>query len=256
MDCPSEEQLIRMHLSRFKDISLLEFNIPGRELYVYHNLLPEIIFNSLEELQLNTRLVTTETNVTLPDNNMQSVEKNLLIKILLINFFFFVIEGAFASFSGSMGLLGDSLDMLADSFVYGMALFAVSKGSMYKNKVAAVSGYLQLALAIAGISEVLHRFLHPKEDPEYLLMIVISIFALIGNSACLILLQKSRSKESHIQASLIFTSNDVLINIGVIVAGVLVHYFSSPLPDLIIGSVIFILVVAGSFRILKLSRQK
>jgi Co/Zn/Cd efflux system component len=56
------------------------------------------------------------------------------------------------------------------------------------------------------------------------------------------------------KASMIFTSNDVIINVGVIVAGVLVFILDSKYPDLIIGAIVFILVTRGAFSILKLSR--
>ena len=41
------------------------------------------------------------------------------------------------------------------------------------------------------------------------------------------------------QASMIFTSNDVIINSGVIVAGLLVNWLNSSYPDLIIGALVF-----------------
>ena len=84
-------------------------------------------------------------------------------------------------------------------------------------------------------------------------MIIVSIFALIANGICLYLLQKSKSKkEAHMKASMIFTSNDVIINIGVIVAGLLVNWLNSNKPDLIIGTIVFILVIQGAVRILKI----
>jgi Co/Zn/Cd efflux system component len=83
-------------------------------------------------------------------------------------------------------------------------------------------------------------------------MITVSILALIANSICLYLLQKSKSKEAHMQASMIFTSNDVIINLGVITAGVLVYWLQSNKPDLIIGTIVFLLVIQGAVRILKL----
>ena len=85
-------------------------------------------------------------------------------------------------------------------------------------------------------------------------MIIVSIFALIGNAICLFLLQKSRSQEAHMKASMIFTSNDVIINLGVIVAGILVNWLNSNKPDLIIGAIVFVVVIQGAFRILKLGR--
>ena len=87
-------------------------------------------------------------------------------------------------------------------------------------------------------------------------MIIISILALIGNGICLYLLQKSRdNEEAHMKASLIFTSNDVVINLGVILAGILVYWLNSNMPDLIIGTIVFIIVSKGAFRILSLSKK-
>jgi Co/Zn/Cd efflux system component len=56
------------------------------------------------------------------------------------------------------------------------------------------------------------------------------------------------------KASAIFTSNDIIINIGVIVAGILVYLTSSKYPDLIIGTIIFGIVIRGAIRILNLAK--
>ena len=94
-----------------------------------------------------------------------------------------------------------------------------------------------------------------EEVPNFSTMLIVSIFALLANALCLYLLQRSKSKEdAHMKASMIFTSNDVIINLGVIVAALLVNWLNSSLPDLIIGGVVFVLVVQGAFRILKLSK--
>jgi len=157
--------------------------------------------------------------------------------------------------SKSMGLVADSLDMLADSFVYGISLFAVGGTLLKKKQIAKLAGYFQITLAIIGFVEILRRFFGNEKLPDFSTMIVISMFALIANGACLYILQKSKSKEeAHMKASMIFTSNDVIINLGVIIAGVLVKYLNSSKPDLIIGSIVFVLVIQGAFRILKLSK--
>ena len=56
------------------------------------------------------------------------------------------------------------------------------------------------------------------------------------------------------RASMIFTSNDVIVNVGVIIAGGLVFLTKSGYPDLIVGSLVFILVARGAMKILKLSK--
>jgi len=90
--------------------------------------------------------------------------------------------------------------------------------------------------------------------PDFQTMIIVSVLALIANSVCLYLLQKSKSEEAHMKATMIFTSNDIIINTGVIVAGILVLLTQSKYPDLIIGAIVFLIVVRGAFRILKLGK--
>jgi len=155
-------------------------------------------------------------------------------------------------------LVADSLDMLADAFVYGISLFAVGGTLIRKKKIAKIAGYFQITLAVIGFMEMLRRFFGVEKMPDFSTMIIVSVFALIANGICLYLLQKSKqkskSKEAHMQASMIFTSNDVVINLGVITAGVLVNWLDSSKPDLIIGTIVFILVVQGAVRILKLAK--
>ena len=182
----------------------------------------------------------------------QSSQKKLLWTVLMINFSFFLLEMTTGLISKSMGLVADSLDMLADAFVYGISLIAVGGSLAMKKNTARVAGILQFLLAITGIIEVIRRFFNPELVPDFKIMILISILALIGNSICLYLLQKSKSDEAHIQASKIFTANDVLINFGVITAGLLVLLTHSRIPDLVIGTVVFLIVFKAAVKIYKL----
>ena len=56
------------------------------------------------------------------------------------------------------------------------------------------------------------------------------------------------------EASTIFTSNDVVINLGVITAGVLVYLLDSNRPDLVIGIIVFVVVLRGAVKILRLGK--
>ncbi|MUP39605.1 MULTISPECIES: cation transporter [Labilibaculum] len=255
MDCPSEENLIRMKLDGLPEIKRLDFDIENRNLTIYHSAENQKITSQLEELNLGAKLSNTstikESEVVLESSGVQS---KLLWSVLIINFVFFVIEMTTGLFSKSMGLVADSLDMLADSFVYGLSLWAVGSTVTRKKKVARLSGYFQLSLALLGLIEVIRRFLGSEAMPDYRIMIGVSILALIANAICLVLLQKSKSNEAHMKASMIFTSNDVIINGGVILAGILVLLTQSKYPDLIVGSIVFLIVVQGALRILKLGK--
>ena len=254
MDCPSEEQMIRMKLEPYKEVKQLSFDIPNRKLEVYHTGEVEKIHQALSELKLNDRLESTEDEVDLPLAADESKQRKILWWVLGINFGFFIVEMTTGWISRSMGLVADSLDMLADSIVYGLSLFAVGAAMSRKKKVAKISGYFQMGLALLGFSEVLRRFFSESETPLFQWMIIISVLALIGNLISLWLINKAKSDEAHMQASAIFTSNDIIVNVGVILAGVLVYFLDSKWPDLAIGGIVFAFVMRGAGRILKLAK--
>ena len=255
MDCPSEESLIRMKLDDDADIHNLEFDIENRSLIVFHASENSEITKKLESFNLGANLIKTEiaAESDLITESTRSQTK-LLKTVLLINFSFFVIEITTGFISDSMGLVADSLDMLADAFVYGLSLWVVGAAVARKKKVAILSGYFQMVLAGIGLIEVIRRFIGVEEIPDFRIMIGVSFLALIANSVCLYLLQKSKSKEAHMKASMIFTSNDVIINAGVIIAGVLVLFTQSKYPDLIAGTIVFLIVIRGAFKILNLGK--
>jgi Co/Zn/Cd efflux system component len=253
MDCPSEERLIRMKLEGNDAIRDLNFDLANRTLTVIHEGDVGDIEKSIAALNLGSSLQhseMTEEQITPEPGN----QRKLLWSVLAINVTFFIVEMTTGIVSRSMGLVADSLDMLADSFVYGLSLFAVGSTVSRKKKIATLAGYFQITLAIIGLLEILRRFFGFEQMPDFKTMIVVSLLALIANAFCLYLLQKSKSEDAHMKASVIFTSNDVIINIGVIVAATFVYYFESGWPDLMVGVVVFVLVLKGAFRILRLGR--
>ena len=254
MDCPSEERMIRMKLEGFTNIKSLQFDIPNRKLDVYHMDSYDGILAALNTLQFDTKFFSSEPTDMENTNDNQSKERKVLWQVLAINFFFFTLEILTGIIANSMGLVADSLDMLADSIVYALSLFVVGGAVSQKKNVAKAAGYFQLTLAILGFVEVIRRFVGHGETPDFHLMIIISLFALTGNAICLYLLQKSKSKEAHMRASMIFTSTDVIVNLGVIIAGIMVSLTASKIPDLTVGAIVFVLVGRGAYRIMQLSK--
>lgn len=254
MDCPSEEQIIRMRLNDLDSIRELQFDISNRTLVVFHTNNYNEIFERLNSLNFETTFISTESIEDTSLLNKNTEERKSLVIVLIINLSFFLIEILAGLISNSMGLVADSLDMLADGIVYGLALLAVGGTISLKKNIAKAAGFFQLALAVIGFIEVVRRFISTEKFPDFLTMIIVSILALIANIICLSILQKSKSSDAHIQASMIFTSNDIIINSSVIVAGILVNLVNSAYPDLIIGGVVFIIVARGAFKILQLSK--
>ncbi|MDR2917168.1 MAG: cation diffusion facilitator family transporter [Tannerella sp.] len=254
MDCPSEENLIRMKLADVKSISSMDFHLADRTLYVFHEGDNEEITKVLLSLNLGAALREEKKETAFVNIQDPSKQRKVLWVVLAINFGFFLIEMTTGILSKSMGLVADSLDMLADALVYGMSLMAVGATVAKKKKVALFSGLLQILLAVLGFSEVIRRFMGLEIMPEFRTMIIISLLALVANTTCLWLLQRTKSKDAHIRASVIFSANDVIINIGVIIAALFVWWFNSNIPDLIIGIIVFLVVIRGAVRILKLTK--
>lgn len=253
MDCPSEERMIRLKLEGKIGVKRLDFDLVKRSLEVFHSGNTPEITTSLESLGMGATLVGSIENEMIPEESNHQ-QKRVLWAVLMINAGFFLVEMIAGLISRSMGLVADSLDMLADALVYGLSLMVVGRSVVRKKRVALISGYLQMTLAVVGFSEVIRRFTGHAPPPDYFTMMVVSALALAGNSVSLYLLQKTGKEEAHMKASWIFTSNDVLANIGVIAAGLLVLVTNSDRPDLIIGIIVFGLVMKGAFRILQLAK--
>lgn len=253
MDCAAEEQLVRMALADTPAVQGLTFDLAARTVAVTHAGDSAPIEQALRGLGLGATLVAREREVALDAAQSDTTQRHRLRLVLGINAALFVIELLLGLLANSMGLVADSLDMLADAFVYGLSLSAVGHAPR-KRRVARLSGYFQLGLALLGIAEVLRRVLGAGDEPQSVLMIGVSLLALGGNVASLLVLRGTQRDEVHMKASWIFTTNDVLVNLGVIVAGVLVFFTHSRLPDLVVGTIVFVLVASGAMRILRLAR--
>ncbi len=187
------------------------------------------------------------------DNEFQeaaAIERRTLAILLAINALMFVVEALTGWFADAAGLLADSLDMLADASVYTVALYAVGKSSRIQSNAAVASGIGQIALGLGVLLEVARRFIGGSE-PSSVLMMIIGAVALVANVTCLALISKHRRGGVHMRASWIFSANDVVANIGVIVSGALVLVLGTRIPDLIIGGVIAAIVVRGGISILR-----
>lgn len=256
MDCPSEENMIRMALSDVADIKSLNFDLAQRQLHVTHTGSIDPILSKLIPLEFGANLIVSaaaksEDDVDADRAGDQSEAKTLRW-LLAINGAMFVAELVWGLIAQSAGLVADSLDMFADAAVYGLALYAVGRAASLKTRAAHVAGWLQMALALGALGEVVRRTLIGSE-PESGLMMGVGALALAANVACLVLIAKKRDRGAHMKASYIFSANDVIANIGVIAAGALVAWTGSHYPDLVIGTVIGIIVLNGARRILKLT---
>lgn len=253
MDCTAEEQMVRTALRGRDEVVNLLFDLSKRELTVVHTGSDVAIAEALTPLNFGACVIAST-----PASELDAVppptaadEARALKWVLAINAFMFFAEAIGAWIAESSALLADSLDMFADAAVYGLALFGVHRARASQVKAAHISGALQLLLGLLALGEVVRRIVFGSE-PEAGLMIVVAAAALIANATSMWLLSRHRQGGAHMKASWIFTTTDVIANMGVIVAAVLVRMTGSNVPDLVVATLIALVVLNAAFRILRL----
>ncbi|ELP30035.1 MULTISPECIES: cation transporter [Rhodopirellula] len=188
------------------------------------------------------------------DDHEDGDERRTLIWVLLINFSQALLAGVVGFIAQSTGLLGAGLDNLGDSFVYFASLYAVGRSATAKSRVAKLSGILLVAMAIGLVADVIRRFISGSE-PVGWAMIVVAIINATTNLVCLRLLRSHRDEGVHLNASWIFTTNDMIANLGIVLSGIAVIFFQSQVPDLVIGVIVAGIVVKGGFEILSNAKE-
>lgn len=258
MDCPAEEGMIRMALDGMTPKVTLEFDTPNRKVRIFHADNADTIEERMGALGLgamleNTTQVTDDVLTQAQESAQQQAQNEAYVLkwLLAINAVMFGVELTVGWWAQSTGLIADSLDMFADAAVYGVSLYAVGHSARMKLRAAHLSGWLQVILAFGALSEVMRRFVFGSE-PASDLMMSFGLVALIANALCLMLIAKNRNNGAHMKASWIFSANDVIANLGVILAGGLVALTGSRYPDLIIGLIIGAIVLSGARRILQI----
>lgn len=244
--------MVRMALADLP-LAFLEFDLPGRTLTLGHQGEPGAVLARLLPLGYGGECLDSQPLMLAgpPMSGSDALEAAVLWRLLAINALMFGVEVLAGWWADSAGLLADAADMFADALVYGVALFAVGRPAARKLQAARFSGALQLLLGLAALAETGRR-VFAGSVPEERAMISIALLALAANVACLLMIARHRERGAHMQASYIFSANDVLANLGVILAGGLVAWTGSPLPDWIIGGLIACLVLIGALRILRL----
>ena len=179
-----------------------------------------------------------------------AAERRALKWVLGINFTQFAAAGAVGILADSTGLLGAALDNLGDAAVYVVSLYAVGRTVAAQSRAAKLSGVLLIVLAVGLLGEIIRRFFGSAE-PIGPAMIITAVLNAATNLLNLGLLRSHRRGGVHLSASWIFTTNDMIANLGIVASGVAVMVLMSPLPDLLIGVVVVGIVIKGGWEILR-----
>lgn len=180
----------------------------------------------------------------LPEN-----QKIVLKVALFINLAMFVLEFIYGTQAKSTSLLADSLDMLGDSIVYGVSLYAIGKSVRWNGSVSLAKGLVMAAFGFWVIGNAIYRFLHPAL-PIAETMGWVGTLALIANLICAIMLLRFRNADINMRSTWLCSRNDVIANVGVLIAAELVAVTGSQYPDLFVGGIIASLVLHSAYFVL------
>lgn len=177
-------------------------------------------------------------------------KKKILLIVLVLNGLMFVIEFSLGWLASSTGLMADSLDMLADAVVYLISFLVVQGSLRQKASAALVNGCLQVLLVFIVLYSVMSHFL-AGTVPNSLSMGWVASLALLVNILCFVLLSRYRHGDINLRATWLCSRNDMVANLGVIVAAVWVSILQQGWPDLLIGLVIALFVLQSALGIIK-----
>ncbi len=208
---------------------------------------------SLVMHQFKTKnLITTDCCSSLENelNKVQDSKRNILVWVLLINGAMFFIEGIYGWFAQSSALMADALDMLGDAAIFGFSLYVIRLDSIWQNRAGYIKGIIMALFSISILTGTIYKLFNPVV-PEAFTMGGIGFLALVANLICAILLLGFRDSDINMRSAWICSRNDVLANIGVLLAAWGVASTGSSWPDLIVGFSISALILKSAIEVLK-----
>ena len=179
----------------------------------------------------------------------QTQQRRVLVIVLLVNAGMFVAEFGAGIIAGSAALMADASDMLGDALVYGVSLYAITRSDRWKARAAAFKGVLILILGL-GIVVNISVKLTSGVPPSSTLMLIFGGIALVANVFCLSLLWQFRSKDVNMASTFECSRNDVISNVGVLIAAGAVAALASPWPDVVIGGLMAVIMLRSAVRVL------
>ncbi|MBL8264437.1 MAG: cation transporter [Xanthomonadaceae bacterium] len=181
---------------------------------------------------------------------VQGAQRRVLIAVMLINLAMFVIEFGAGVVARSSALQADAVDMLGDAVVYGLSLWAIGRGARWEAGVAVAKGLLILVLFGIIVAEIAWKLIEGI-PPSSLLMVTFGALALAANLTCLAMLWRFRALNINMSSTFECSRNDVIANLGVLLAAGGVAMFDAGWPDILVGGLIALVFLRSAIRVLR-----
>lgn len=176
-------------------------------------------------------------------------QRGTLLIVLGINAVMFLVIVVAALYGNSTALMADSLDNLGDALTYGLSIYAVSRGTIVKARVALFKGGLIFLAACAVAAQIAYKFFVPGV-PLFEVMGAFSLLGLAANSLCLYLLWRHRHEDVNMSSVWECSRNDIAANLSVFVAAGAVWLTGSGWPDILVALGLVWLLMRSAIRVI------
>jgi Co/Zn/Cd efflux system component len=171
--------------------------------------------------------------------------KRALWTVMGLNIGYGVVEFAGGFLASSQGLKADALDFLGDGTITLLGLMAIGWGHQWRARSALLQGAFLAIMGVGVLVATAYR-VYVLQLPAAELMGVFGIGALVVNVLCAVILLKHRTGDANVQAVWLFSRNDALGNVAILIAASFVWLTATPWPDLIVAALIAGLFLHGA----------
>ena len=193
------------------------------------------------------------------DTNRAAVDpayRRALWIVVILNAGFGIIELFGGFLANSQALKADSLDFLGDGSITFIGLLALAWAASTRAKVALTQGLFLALLGVWVLGMAAWRAMNAI-PPEAELMGGIGIAALAVNvTAALVLARFRDSGDAQARAIWLFSRNDAINNVAVVIAAGLVYWLESAWPDLVVAAIIAIVFLHSAWEIIRGARRE
>jgi Co/Zn/Cd efflux system component len=181
---------------------------------------------------------------------------NVLRWVVLLNLSYFGVEFGVALAIGSVSLFADSIDFLEDASVNLLILLALGWSAVRRAQLGTALSLVLLVPGFATLYTAWDKFNSPA-PPSPMPLSIAGAGAMAVNLICALMLARYREHAGSLtRAAFLSARNDVLANVGIIIAGLLTAYSTTIWPDLIVGLVITIINADAAYEVWTAARKE
>jgi len=187
--------------------------------------------------------------------HLTSAYRRALWIVILLNVGYGLIEIVGGFLADSQALKADALDFVGDGAISFLGLLAIGWRPIWRARSALIQGLFLGALGVGVLATNVYRVI-VQQQPEADLMGLFGLIAFAVNVGAALVLMPHRTGDANMRAVWLFSRNDAIGNLAVVVAAGVVFLTDSPWPDLVVAFVIAGLFLHSAISIVKDARTE